>query len=82
MRGAEAEAQLRPYLRLFAALAFLRPGAACRACVELLKARVGLETLCSLAIRFFYLAKVRSLVAQRRTNALDEMGWAPRGVAT
>ena len=77
--SSRADVQLRAYLHLFSALAF--SPASVRPYTALLEQTLGLETswppprltrrVCCLALRFFYLARVRAIVKAGTTNGLS-----------
>ena len=77
--SSRADVQLRAYLHLFSALAF--SPASVRPYTALLEQALGLETswppprltrrVCCLALRFFYLARVRAIVKAGTTNGLS-----------
>ncbi|KAK8810971.1 hypothetical protein WA556_004113, partial [Blastocystis sp. ATCC 50177/Nand II] len=67
--AAAFDVQLRAYLHLFSALAF--SPASVRPYTALLEQTLGLETVCCLALRFFYLARVRAIVKAGTTNGLS-----------
>ena len=77
--SSRADVQLRAYLHLFSALAFSPTSV--RPYTALLEQTLGLETswpptcltrrVCCLALRFFYLARVRAIVKAGTTNGLS-----------